>query len=763
MTALPEWTFAMIKPDAVRKGKAQEIKQLIEIHGFHIIADQKIQLTRTRAQEFYAEHHGKAFFEHLVDFMTSGPVFALVLSKHDAITGWRKLMGPTNSISARETAPKSLRAMYGTDGTKNACHGSDSPTSAGREVKFFFPALVIEPFLEPGNAKAFITDMLQPALAKALTALAREKPSAEKFEAITYLATFLLENNPNKPRIIMPDEWDPTMEEEDDEAEFAHAQLTAAMVKQGAATSKAPEPEAAETKPAAEEVISKEEAPVATPASTISVEEKEAQKEKKRARRREWEERRKTREAAAIATATEADKAEEVEEAAGQVTSAMAEGLDDPPPAAASQGGAPEPDEETNPTGDGDVDADAMNKAATKVQSTFRGYQARKRVEDIKASEGAAAFESAQAEEEPEEVVNAAVAEDIEAEALNKAATKVQSTFRGYQARKRVEDIKASKGAAASEGVEAEEGESDQVAELPPADEDQEALLAKKRARRMEWRESIRKREPDLVQAELGLENAAQAVAEAAASAAAEGASESAAEALFEAKQALEVAASAVVEAASSAGAEDAGKVLEAAEAVLESAAEVIVEAANEAEPGAAAEALAETGQGLMAMEETVHAAAESILDAKAEDEAPAAMPVVDGAAEAPAAEDEAEAEAGAADVGGEQEGAEGESAEAAAEEGESAEAAAEEGESAEAAAEEGESAEAAAEEGESAEAAAAEGESAEAAAEEGDAEGGEPESAGAEAAGGEGEEGAPEASPAPEAEDGEEAAATEE
>ena len=63
---------------------------------------------------------------------------------------------------------------------------------------------------------------------QALTALARQKPSAERFEAITFLADFMLNNNPNKPRIVMPDEWDPSMEEEDQEDEFAHAKLQAA-------------------------------------------------------------------------------------------------------------------------------------------------------------------------------------------------------------------------------------------------------------------------------------------------------------------------------------------------------------------------------------------------------------------------------------------------------------------------------------------------------------------------------------------------------
>ena len=129
--------------------------------------------------------------------------------------------------------PRSLRALYGTDGTQNATHGSDSPDSAAREIKFFFPSLVLEPLAEPDPAKDYITKKLQPALSKALTALAREKPSAEKFEAITFLANYLLNNNPNKPRIVTPDEWDPSVEEEDDDAEFANAQLKVRLLQGG--------------------------------------------------------------------------------------------------------------------------------------------------------------------------------------------------------------------------------------------------------------------------------------------------------------------------------------------------------------------------------------------------------------------------------------------------------------------------------------------------------------------------------------------------
>eukprot|EP00200_Dunaliella_tertiolecta_P006160 CAMPEP_0202341414 /NCGR_PEP_ID=MMETSP1126-20121109/2423_1 /ASSEMBLY_ACC=CAM_ASM_000457 /TAXON_ID=3047 /ORGANISM="Dunaliella tertiolecta, Strain CCMP1320" /LENGTH=291 /DNA_ID=CAMNT_0048932235 /DNA_START=1 /DNA_END=874 /DNA_ORIENTATION=+ len=237
-------TLAVIKPDAVKAGNADEIKQLIELHGFTIIIQQKFQLTRYRAEEFYEEHVGKPFFPRLVDFMTSGPVVAMVLSKPNAIADWRKLMGPTNVLKARQEAPFSLRAMYGTDGTQNATHGSDSPISAMREIKFYFPGLVLEPLLPADMARDYISQRLQPALSKALTALAREKPSAERFEAITFLADYLLKNNPNKPRIVMPDQWDPSLEEDDGEDEFAPYELAASEAQRSAQQQAPPLPPA---------------------------------------------------------------------------------------------------------------------------------------------------------------------------------------------------------------------------------------------------------------------------------------------------------------------------------------------------------------------------------------------------------------------------------------------------------------------------------------------------------------------------------------
>jgi nucleoside-diphosphate kinase len=90
------------------------------------------------AAEFYACHRDREFYSRLCSFMSSGRIVALELQAPDAIAKWRALIGPTNSNTAREQAPESLRARFGTDGTMNACHGSDAPETAEAESAFFF-------------------------------------------------------------------------------------------------------------------------------------------------------------------------------------------------------------------------------------------------------------------------------------------------------------------------------------------------------------------------------------------------------------------------------------------------------------------------------------------------------------------------------------------------------------------------------------------------------------------------------------------------
>lgn len=131
-----EKSLAMVKPDAI--DAIGFIIDTIYQNDFIICNMKMVSLSRREAEEFYGEHVGKPFFEGLISFITSGPVLAMELKGSNAVTRWRSLIGPTDSLSARREAPSSLRARFGTDNTRNACHGSDSDKSANREIDFFF-------------------------------------------------------------------------------------------------------------------------------------------------------------------------------------------------------------------------------------------------------------------------------------------------------------------------------------------------------------------------------------------------------------------------------------------------------------------------------------------------------------------------------------------------------------------------------------------------------------------------------------------------
>ncbi|XP_051782089.1 nucleoside diphosphate kinase 7 isoform X1 [Erpetoichthys calabaricus] len=133
-------TLAMIKPDAV--AKMGTIIQLINDAGLTITKAKMTTFSRKEAVDFYAEHQSKSFFNNLLQFITSGPIIAMEIFGDEAVAAWRRLLGPTDSSAARTEAPDSVRAKFGTDGTKNAAHGSDSIASAARELEFFFPSTV---------------------------------------------------------------------------------------------------------------------------------------------------------------------------------------------------------------------------------------------------------------------------------------------------------------------------------------------------------------------------------------------------------------------------------------------------------------------------------------------------------------------------------------------------------------------------------------------------------------------------------------------
>ena len=201
--------------------------------------------------EFYAEHEGKPFFEKLTQFMSSGPVVALALSRQGAIAGWRELMGPTNSHTARETVPSCLRARFGTDQTKNACHGSDSKESAARELRFYFPKLQQTPLPTGAETRKYIKAFLGETLQKGLVTLCKEKPSADRAEALEFLGRWLLENNPNKPHEVAQEALELDPANEDDEASFFQAMKVSETDSEAGDAEAEPEPEP-EAEPEAE-------------------------------------------------------------------------------------------------------------------------------------------------------------------------------------------------------------------------------------------------------------------------------------------------------------------------------------------------------------------------------------------------------------------------------------------------------------------------------------------------------------------------------
>lgn len=128
-------TFSIIKPDAVARNLIGEIVSRFEKNGLRVVAARMLRLSREQAAGFYAEHEGKPFYEDLVAYMTSGPVVVQVLEGEDAVARNRQLMGATNPKNAE---PGTIRADFAESVEANAVHGSDSPTSAEREIAYFF-------------------------------------------------------------------------------------------------------------------------------------------------------------------------------------------------------------------------------------------------------------------------------------------------------------------------------------------------------------------------------------------------------------------------------------------------------------------------------------------------------------------------------------------------------------------------------------------------------------------------------------------------
>jgi len=130
-----EKTFIMLKPDAVQRGLVGDIIARFEKKGFKLAAMKFIQVDRSLAEAHYAEHRGKGFFEPTVNYIMSSPVVAMVWQGNNAVALARQLMGSTKPV---EADPGSIRGMFGMDISRNIIHGSDSVTSAEREIALYF-------------------------------------------------------------------------------------------------------------------------------------------------------------------------------------------------------------------------------------------------------------------------------------------------------------------------------------------------------------------------------------------------------------------------------------------------------------------------------------------------------------------------------------------------------------------------------------------------------------------------------------------------
>ena len=130
-----EQTLSIIKPDAVERNLAEEIKSIFVKNNLIIKESKKIHITKEEASEFYKVHQSKPFYNDLCTYLSSGPIVVMILEGENAIKSYRKLMGATNP---KEAEDNTIRKLYGISIDKNSVHGSDSAENAKKEIDFFF-------------------------------------------------------------------------------------------------------------------------------------------------------------------------------------------------------------------------------------------------------------------------------------------------------------------------------------------------------------------------------------------------------------------------------------------------------------------------------------------------------------------------------------------------------------------------------------------------------------------------------------------------
>src|SRR5215470_18775549 len=135
-----ERTLSIIKPDATRRNLTGKINARFEERGLRIVAQRRLQLSRAEAEQFYAVHKARPFFNDLVAFMISGPVVVQVLEGESAVSLNREIMGATDP---KKAAPGTIRRDFAENIEANSVHGSDAPETAANEIRFFFSDLEI--------------------------------------------------------------------------------------------------------------------------------------------------------------------------------------------------------------------------------------------------------------------------------------------------------------------------------------------------------------------------------------------------------------------------------------------------------------------------------------------------------------------------------------------------------------------------------------------------------------------------------------------
>ena len=130
-----EQTLSIIKPDAVERNLAEEIKNIFKKNNLNVKDSKKIHISKDEASEFYKVHQSKPFYNNLCSYLSSGPIIVMILEGENAVLANRKLMGSTNPKDAEQNT---IRSLYGISIDKNSVHGSDSIENAKKEIEFFF-------------------------------------------------------------------------------------------------------------------------------------------------------------------------------------------------------------------------------------------------------------------------------------------------------------------------------------------------------------------------------------------------------------------------------------------------------------------------------------------------------------------------------------------------------------------------------------------------------------------------------------------------